>query len=132
MNHLNSHLIASMLVFSQILCLPLSVVASDNDEPDHFEGLPSESLPEALYHLRAYNMQLAEIVLSEELTAEDLGNIHIMSYTMENALKKLAEEVSELADTLEAVHHGSETMEFDEVSTAAKKYLIKSDQLFGR
>ena len=128
--------ILSLLVLGCFACLPALAMADDGKRIDqkridHFEGLPAETLPEALYHLQVYNAKLAAM-LTAGLSAEDMGNIHSMSYTMENALQTITEEVRALADTLEQVHLGSENMAYDEVVQAAKDYLIASEALFGR
>lgn len=65
-----------------------AVLASD-DRPDHFKGVPSETLEAAVGNFSEYNKKLAEILAKDELTPEDMVHVHELTYTLENALEKL-------------------------------------------
>lgn len=92
--------------------------ATAEDRVDHFTGLPAETLEVAVHNFSEYNKRLAAIVAKEELNASDLATVHELTYTLENALEKINDELAALADLLEDVHVASETG--DAVSTLAK------------
>ncbi|WP_369412997.1 DUF6746 family protein [Halomonas alkalisoli] len=60
---------------------------------------------------------------------EDLGTIHELTYTLENALEKINEEVNTMAVTLEEVHLGSETGDFERVNSNGAAYLDAAQTL---
>lgn len=99
-----------------------TALADDDQRPNHFKGEPSETLEQAVANFSTYNQQLNEL-LKGELTAEKMGEIHQLTYTLENALGKINDEMDELADVLEEVHLGSETMDQPRVSENGEKYL---------
>ncbi len=101
-------------------CLAASTLASER--PAHFKGVPSNSLAEAVTHLSDYNRLLAD-TLNQELTPERMAEVHILSYTLENALKKIDEELERIAATLEEVHIASETADPQTVRTQGAHYL---------
>lgn len=109
----------------------VSAVAYDDhrERVDHYEGLPAETLEDAVKNFSEYNRKLAAVLDKGELTAEDLDTIHQLTYTLENALEKINEEFSALADTLEEVHVASETTDYETVKTKGQKYLSVSRQL---
>ena len=88
----------------------------------HYKGEPSESLAQAVAHFSEYNQKL-KTLLDKDLTPESMGQIHQLTYTLENALAKIKEEVCLMADDLEAVHVASETMDTRAAQTKAKSYL---------
>ncbi len=90
---------------------------------EHFEGEPSGTLAEAVANFSQYNQQLADILAKDELTMREIGEIHILTYTLENALEKISEEVEEMAEVLEEVHLGSETGNIERVRSNGEIYL---------
>ncbi|EWH01384.1 DUF6746 family protein [Halomonas sp. BC04] len=78
--------------------------ASASSSPDHFKGEPAETLADAVANFSEYNQQLAALLAQDELSITDLGTIHELTYTLENALEKIDEEVETMAVTLEEVH----------------------------
>lgn len=114
-----SSLAVVVLSFSGFSSMAL---ADDDQRPSHFKGEPSETLEQAVTNFSTYNQQLNEL-LKGELTAEKMGEIHQLTYTLENALGKINDEMDELADVLEEVHLGSETMDQPRVSENGEKYL---------
>lgn len=60
------------------------------------------------------------------LPAPDLAEIHVLSYTLENALEKINEALAELADSLEEVHVASETFARDKLKKNGELYLQAS------
>ena len=109
----------------------VSAVAYDDHQErvDHYEGLPAETLEDAVKNFSEYNRKLEAVLDKGELTAEDLDTIHRLTYTLENALEKINEEFSALADTLEEVHVASETTDYETVKTKGQKYLSVARQL---
>ncbi|ALP52312.1 hypothetical protein Tel_03665 [Candidatus Tenderia electrophaga] len=118
------------LVFAAVLMLPASISTVVADElPDHFEGLPAETLAQAMTNFSEYNAKLADIIKQDKLVEKDLHEVHRLTYTLENALGKMASEVSELAETLEAVHLASESGDADTVTAQGQTYLDTARQL---
>ncbi|MDZ7668822.1 MAG: DUF6746 family protein [Gammaproteobacteria bacterium] len=94
-----------------------------DERVEHFEGKSAETLSEALENFSAYNDKLAAIVERETLSSEDLLEVHRLTYTLENALGKMREEMQTLAETLETVHLASERAQPDTVRSAGRDYL---------
>lgn len=116
------------LIKGAVLAVSLVVAGgavADDDRPDHFKGLKSPDLQTAVANFSEYNNRL-EKVLGGELTAADMQTIHELTYTLENALEKINEDLEELADTLEEVHLASETNNRDELKKVAPVYLETS------
>lgn len=97
-------------------------VADDHDRIDHFEGKPADTLPEAVANFSEYNHKL-EAVLDGELSNEALVEIHELTYTLENALEKINEELARLADTLEELHVASEEYDAETALGKGREYL---------
>ncbi|MDI5891123.1 DUF6746 family protein [Halomonas rhizosphaerae] len=89
----------------------------------HFEGEPSDSLAEAVANFSKYNQELADLLAKDELTRREIGEIHILTYSLENALEKIEEDVEEMAEVLEEVHLGSETSNVERVRSNGEIYL---------
>lgn len=104
--------------FSLLVAAP----ALADDRVDHFEGKPSETLEQAVRHLSEYSKQLESLV-EGDLSSADMGEIHQITYTLENALAKLDTDLNELAETLEEVHIASETADKETVKQSGKTYL---------
>lgn len=112
--------IARFAAFALGTCLATSTLASERLA--HFKGVPSTSLEEAVTHLADYNQRLAD-TLAQELTSERMAEVHMLSYTLENALKKIDEELQQIAATLEEVHIASETADPQTVKAQGARYL---------
>jgi len=93
------------------------------ERPDHFEGQRADTLSDAVSNLSTNNDHLAALLAKDELSDDDMGIIHQLTYTLENALAKIAEEVDSMAALVEEVHLGSENMERDRVRENGKAYL---------
>ena len=96
--------------------------AAAQDRVDHFKGEPAPTLEQALINFVAYNAKL-EALLAGKLQTADMVEIHQITYTLENALERIRQDLAELADTLEEVHVASETMNYDVVREAGTIYL---------
>nr|WP_299242475.1 DUF6746 family protein [uncultured Halomonas sp.] len=107
-----------------MLCTGLLATAVYADErPEHFEGKAANTLDEAVTNVSEANGQLAKLLDQDELSNNDLASIHELSYTLENALEKIEDELDSIAEDLEEVHQGSETNEPERVRTHGAAYL---------
>lgn len=110
------------------LGLVFTSLSQADERPQHFKGLPSPDLATALVNFAEYNQKL-EAKLAGKLTDNDLAEIHQLTYTLENALGKISQELSELADTLEEVHVASETFDLERLTQNGATYLEVSKTL---
>ncbi|MFC7160177.1 DUF6746 family protein [Pseudidiomarina halophila] len=106
-----------------------TVMAEQDERYEHYKGQPAKTLDQALFNLANYNEKMAELIKDGELSAEDMANIHQLSYTLENALQKLDKEVDTLQEVLEEVHLASETMDYETVKNQGKVYLDTSAKI---
>ncbi|RTQ99152.1 DUF6746 family protein [Halomonas nitroreducens] len=95
---------------------------ADENQPEHFSGKPAGTMSEAVANASEANQELAEL-LDGELSDADMAEVHRLSYTMENALARIHEEVYQLEGTLEEVHLGSEAFDRERVRTNGEAYL---------
>lgn len=109
--------------------LSIGTVFADNDRPDHYKGEPSENLAQAIANLETYSQELAAI-LEDELTPEKMAEVHQLSYTLENALERIDEDVDQLQEWLEEVHVGSEHMEYERVKEQGDQFVSGSAPLY--
>lgn len=89
---------------------------------DHFEGKPAPTLQAAMDNLETGNEQLRSL-LAGDLSATDMGRVHEVTYTLENALARIAEAREEAATVLEEVHLASERNDVDTVQADGDAYL---------
>jgi hypothetical protein len=119
---------------SQIWCsvvglLVCSVMVSASERPAHFKGKEPATLTEAIALYAEHNKQLAVLIAKEKLTAEELFEVHQLTYTLENALQKMNSEMTDIAAVLEEVHLASEKNDSATVKARAQIYLDKSAPL---
>ncbi len=94
--------------------LALGLGTAPASDVEHFEGLPAETVAEAIEHLNTYTAEL--VALSEgELGPADMAEVHEVTYTLENALARLDQEYAAVAAALEEVHLASERADTDTV-----------------
>ncbi len=113
-----------MLVFSSAL-VTTPMVAMADDKYDHYKGKPSSTLDEALTNLKEYNSKLAAEFQAGKVKLEQLHRIHELTYTLENALKRVEKDVEDIQETLEKLHKASEYGRVDEANKTAVEYLEK-------
>jgi len=82
--------------------------AAASDEVDHYAAEPSETLAEAMANLREYNAKVEEVMARDALSVQDMEEIHQYTYTMEQAVARVAAEMEKIAVVLERVHLSSE------------------------
>ena len=102
---------------------------ADSDRIEHFEGEPAQSLEAALRHWRTYNARLEALLNDKAITAETSFEVHRLTYTLENALSRLDQELDALQATLERVHLASEANRTDVLRDQARQYLEHSARL---
>lgn len=112
-----------------LLASLVTVTAVADSNPAHFKGEPAETLTQAVANFSEYNQRLATLLAQDELSITDLGTVHELTYTLENALEKIQEEVANMAETLEEVHLGSETGDFERVKSNGAIYLEAAQTL---
>jgi response regulator of citrate/malate metabolism len=97
--------------------------ANAEERYDHFKGVQMETLEDAVRNFSEYNSRLADIVNTDQPTVSDIVAVHELTYTLEKALEKINDELSELADRLEAVHKASERVDAAATVEEARAYL---------
>ncbi len=115
------------LTLAGTLVLALPVLAEDR--PDHFQGKPSETVEEALAVLNEHNPRLEALLAKDTLTPQEVGDVHQLTYTLENALETIANEHERVAELLEEVHLASEANDADTVRRSGREYLERSQKL---
>lgn len=105
--------------------LLFAALAFADDDYEHCKGEPSKTLEQAVANLSEYNNRL-EKVLAGELTPEAMNEVHQLTYTLENALGKMDDELEDIAERLELVHKASERADPDTVKKEGAVYLEKS------
>lgn len=106
-----------------LIALALIQPAMADERPDHFEGQQAATLEQALANFSEYNDKLDALLAQETLSAAELGRIHELTYTLENALEKIRHELAGLAETLEQIHVASETADAETVKSRGRIYL---------
>ncbi|WP_309044120.1 DUF6746 family protein [Marinobacter sediminicola] len=114
--------------FTAVAASLLIAVPAFAGDSSHFKGQPANTLEQAVANFSEYNNKL-EKVLAGELTPEAMNEVHQLTYTLENALQKLDDEIDALEDTLEKVHKASEHADPDTVRTAGEQYLSNSRKM---
>lgn len=123
-----------MRIIQLSLVLLLAVAggaAAEDMSPEgrpHFEGKQAETFAGALSNFETANERLEEYLEDDALEPADLAHIHELTYTLENALKTIRAELSDLAITLEEVHLASERGDTEIVLEAGRKYLSVTEQ----
>jgi hypothetical protein len=100
-----------------------------HDRVEHFEGKQAKDWQAAIANLRKYNQKLEAALEQDEISAEQLAEIHKWSYTLENAVGRLQTELKKTAGHLEEVHLGSERGETERIRKHGRKYLEKLEPL---
>ena len=90
---------------------------------EHFEGKNAESLEEAVTNFKLYNQRLESLLKKDSMSADDVTKVHELTYTLENALAKINDELGKLAVTLEEVHLASEKYDADAVRDHGDAYM---------
>ena len=116
---------AAVAVFAFV---PTAFAADSDQRASHYKGKPAATLPEAVQNFSEYNAKL-EAILKGEVSDAQMAEVHQLTYTLENALGKINEELARLADTLEKVHVASEKLDREGVTRHGREYLSVSKQI---
>ncbi len=115
---------ATVLVAGLLMSITSQAMASDDDDRvEHFEGKPARTVTEALENFREANARLAEIVAMDKPDTQVVYEVHRLTYTLENALEKIRDELEDLADVLEEVHLASERNDGETVRNRGAAYI---------
>jgi len=114
-----------------LACLSVNTVLAEQ-RPDHYEGKTADTIDAALTNLAETNALIADLVADGDVDAAEHTELHRLTYTTENALLKISEELEALKASLELVHKASEGFDSDTVLTQVPDYLRQSQRLFGR
>ena len=120
--------VAVALAFGAAGLVSPAVASGAAETVQHYKGKPAETLPQAVANFSEYNRKL-KALLDGPVTDADMAEVHQLTYTLENALKKINEEMAGLADTLEKVHQASEKLDRDAVIEHGRAYLSVSGQV---
>ncbi|MCA1777375.1 MAG: hypothetical protein LC676_17725 [Loktanella sp.] len=111
------------------VALAFFALPSVAEEVDHYEAVPSETLSEAMENLVTYNARVEEVLARDELSASDMEEIHQYTYTMEQAVARIATSMDEIAAVLEDVHLASEGDDTEDLRGKAAAYLEQTAPL---
>ncbi len=117
------------LIAITLFTLGSSTSALASERPEHFEGKPAETLEQAVTNFSEANQELATLLAEEDLDARQLHEVHKLTYTLENALERIREDLEGLAETLEEVHLASETTDSETVKAKGREYLETARKL---
>jgi hypothetical protein len=106
-----------------------AVLASDDE---HFKGKKAATFAQAQALMAEYNAKLAAIVEDGKVTPAEMGEVHQLTYTLENSLERMEDELERIEEVLEEVHEGSEHGEYEYVLKNARRYLQDSSVLLGK
>lgn len=116
----------SLRLFAGIIALSLSAAGwaqPEGERPAHSKGEPADTLQQAVTNLSEYNDKLEALLVKDELTVMDMHEVHMLTYTLENALEKIQADLVEVAEVLEEVHVASETGQPQVVKEKGQVYL---------
>lgn len=135
-NVMMKRLTAAVLTFGLIAGANPALADGDGadhsrDTAQHYEAKPAPNLEAAVKNLRAYNQRLEEH-LNQEMTVENLEKIHQLSYTLENALQQMDEDLENIASVLEGMHLASEKRNEETVKGNAETYLKNMNMILGQ
>ena len=105
--------------------LPLAAAHADETTParvDHYQAKQADSVEETIANLREANAKLATL-LAGEVSDYDMHDIHSLSYTLEESLTRLIDEMKILLDTAEDLHFATEGLKRDAVIDYGEAYL---------
>jgi hypothetical protein len=117
---------------SIVFVLVVSIAVKAEEKYNHFPSLTAPDLITALCNVQDYNKKLKAIANKETLVATDLVKIHELTYTLENAIARLQEDLVVIAANLEEVHKASERLDSVAIATFSQKYLSQSTLLTGQ
>ena len=118
------------LALAATLALTATATASAA-EVEHYSGKEAKTLEQAVTNLHEYNDRLEQVLSKDDLSAEDMAKVHELSYTIENALKRIQTELGTMAGDLETMHLSSERNEKESALKHGRKFLEQARTLTG-
>ena len=120
-----------MKALKGVLAVSLMTISSLGMASDdrHFHGERVDSLSQAVKVFSEQNKKFAAMLEKGSISLKEMGDIHQMTYSMENALRKIKREVDEMEYLLEEVHEASEHGGNQKVLEDGRKYLEKAQTL---
>lgn len=105
-------------------CLLVSSLAAASElRPNHHEGQAAPTLEVALANLSEYNTRLEAILAADRPSPQDLGTIHELTYTLENALERISIDLEAMSEALETLHLASERADVETAKRSGAEYL---------
>ncbi len=111
------------LTVTGLVLMSSNMMADDNERVRHFKGITASSVVEAQSILAEFNAKLAVIASKDRLEMTDLAEIHMLTYTLENQLEYLEDDLERVAEQLEVLHKLSETAQVERAKAQADVYL---------
>lgn len=105
------------------LSLFMAAELAADEEYNHFPSLDAPNTAVAVCNLNKFNAKLANIVNQSEISVEDMVKVHELTYTLENAVQRLQQDLVNIAEDLEKAHKGSEALQQEVVKSSGKGYL---------
>lgn len=112
------------LALSAAIALAPSASAAEPPPPriDHYQAKHANDVEAAIVNLREANAKLAEL-LSGEVSDDAMHDIHSLSYTVEESLTRIIDELKVLLDTAGDMHFATEGLKRDAVIDYGDAYL---------
>ncbi|ENO78500.1 hypothetical protein B447_14319 [Thauera sp. 27] len=102
--------------------------AAPANRVSHYQAQQAESIAQTMANLREANAKLRAL-LAGEVGEYDIHDIHSLSYTLEDSLARIAEEVKQLHNTVADMHFASEGLKRDAVIDFGTAYLEGIDKI---
>ncbi|HRD34986.1 MAG TPA: hypothetical protein PLR02_12100 [Rhodocyclaceae bacterium] len=102
--------------------LPAHAAEPRPDRVDHFQAKQADNVAEAVANLREANAKLAEL-LAGDVNDYAMQDIHSLSYTVEESLARIIDELKMLLDTAGDMHFATEGLKRDAVIDYGDAYL---------
>lgn len=96
---------------------------SADEDYDHFPALQAPDTSVAICNLNNFNAKLQAILNKPQIGVEDMVKVHELTYTLENAVQRLQQDLVVIADDLERAHKASESLQQDMLRTSSNAYL---------
>jgi len=115
----------TFLALGTLVGLPVTSWANDGmsaNRVSHYQARKAGSIDEAMADLREANARLRTL-LAGEVGEYDIHDIHSLSYTLEESLLRITEELRALHNTVADMHFASEGLKREAVIDFGTAYL---------
>lgn len=128
MSHMVRKLLTGAIVTAGVCMVANAAISGSQEaEPAHYNAQTSETLEQAWTNFMVYTQKINSVLERDDLSVEDMEEVHEITYTVEVALAKLLEELSSLPADLETLHLASEGDDVDAFLEAAKAYMATTN-----